>query len=97
MYPLLPRAEAGEMFLVFVETWHLGFFEKDFRSKRKHAAQVGGEKRERWRWFAKQLQSQFYSVWTALQPMFYGLWLHFATRTSRVDCHVNPSSFRQEG
>ncbi len=39
-------------------------------------------------WFAKELLSQCYGVWTALQPMFYGLQLLSATRTFWVDCSV---------
>ncbi len=38
-----------------------------------YTARVGDKNRERWRWFAKQLLSYCYGVWTALQPMFYGL------------------------
>ncbi len=49
---------------------------------------VGGKNRARWGWFAKELLSQCYSVWTALQPMFYGLRLLYATRAFRVDCRV---------
>ncbi len=44
--------------------------------------------RERWGWFAKELLSQCYDVWAALQPMFYGLRLLPATRAFRVDCGV---------
>ncbi len=55
---------------------------------RYHAARVGGKNRERRGWFAKELLSQCYSVWTALQPMFYGLRLTFATLAFRVDYRV---------
>ncbi len=32
--------------------------------------------------------SEFYSVWTPLQPVFYGLWLLSATRAFGVECRV---------
>ncbi len=40
-----------------------------------------------------------YSVWTALQPMFYGLRLLPTTRVSRVDSHVElvGVSFEERG
>ncbi len=73
---------------VVVETWRLGPLEKGFPSKRYHAARVGGKNRERWGWFAEQFLSQCYSVWTPLQPVFYGLRLLSATRAFEVDCRV---------
>ncbi len=73
---------------VVAETEPLGPFESGFPSKCQHAARVGGKNRERWGWFAEELLSQCYSVWTPMQPMFYGLWLLSATRAFRVDCHV---------
>ncbi len=39
-------------------------------------------------WFAEELLSPCYSVWTPLQPLFYGLRLLSATRAFRVDCRV---------
>ncbi len=47
------RVVAAVVVVVVVETWRLGSLEKGFSSKRLHAAQVGGKKRERWGWFAK--------------------------------------------
>ncbi len=44
--------------------------------------------RERWGWFVEELLPQYYSVWTALQPMFNGLRLLSATRAFRVDYRV---------
>ncbi len=59
-----------------------------YGSYRYHAVRVGGKNRERREWFAKELLSQCYSVWTALQSMFYGLRLISTTWAFRVDYRV---------
>ncbi len=74
--------------VVVVDALRPGPLEKGFPSMRWHAAQVGGKNRERWGWFAKELLSQCYCVWTALELMFCVLRLLSATRPFWVNCLV---------
>ncbi len=68
-----------------VQTWRLGSSEKGFLST---LARVDGKNRKRWGWFADELLSQCYSVWTLLQSVFYGLRLLSAARAFWVDYHI---------
>ncbi len=65
-----------------VDKWRLGLLLMGFPSR------VGDSKRKRWGWFAEDLLSQSYSVWTPLQLMFCGLGPLSATRAFRVGCLV---------